>query len=57
MEFTIYWQSFADFINMGGKSFYVWGAFIVVVLAILIEIVYLKINAHKSIAFLRRKYL
>jgi heme exporter protein D len=33
----IYWNSFSDFLAMGGYGFYVWGSFGVTALIMLIE--------------------
>jgi heme exporter protein D len=36
-----YWKSFADFINMGDRGFYVWSSFGFVAALILIELILL----------------
>jgi heme exporter protein D len=37
-----YWSSFSDFLNMGGYALYVWGSYLVTVLALIIELVRLR---------------
>ena len=38
----MHWQTFSEFINMGGHGFYVWGAFLVSAVFIIGENIWLK---------------
>ena len=33
-----YWSSFSDFLHMGGYALFVWGSYLVTILALVIEI-------------------
>ena len=37
-----YWSSFSDFIQMGGYALFVWGSYLVTILALVIEIALLR---------------
>ena len=37
-----YWASFSDFLHMGGYGIFVWGSYIVTILALVIEIALLR---------------
>jgi len=51
----IHWNSFADFVAMGGYGFYVWGSFGVTTLIILIEPIVAVRNQKTLIARLKRQ--
>ena len=51
----IYWNSFSDFLHMGGYGFYVWGSFAVTVLIMAIEPIVAVRNQKSTIARLRRQ--
>ena len=51
----IHWNSFADFIAMGGYGFYVWGSFGVTVLIMAIEPIVAIRNQKTLIARLKRQ--
>ena len=51
----IYWNSFADFIAMGGYGFYVWGSFAVTALIMAIEPIVAARNQRTTVARLRRQ--
>lgn len=51
----IYWNSFSDFIAMGGYGFYVWGSFGVTVLIMTIEPIVATRNQKALIARLKRQ--
>jgi heme exporter protein D len=51
----IYWNSFADFIAMGGYGFYVWGSFGVTALVMLIEPIVVGRSRKTTIARLKRQ--
>ena len=51
----IYWNSFSDFIAMGGYGFYVWGSFGATVLIMAIEPIVVIRNRKNTIARLRRQ--
>ncbi len=38
----MYWSSFSDFIQMGGYALFVWGSYLVTILALVIEIALLR---------------
>ena len=38
----LYWSSFSDFIQMGGYALFVWGSYLVTILALAIEIALLR---------------
>lgn len=37
-----YWSSLSDFLNMGGYALFVWGSYLVTILALVIEIALLR---------------
>jgi heme exporter protein D len=37
-----YWSSFSDFLNMGGYALYVWGSYLVTILALIMELLRLR---------------
>ncbi len=37
-----YWSSFSDFLHMGGYALFVWGSYLVTILALVIEIAFLR---------------
>ncbi len=37
-----YWSSFSDFLHMGGYALFVWGSYLVTILALAIEIALLR---------------
>ncbi len=51
----IYWNSFADFLAMGGYGFYVWGSFGVTALIMLIEPIVVARNQKATITRLKRQ--
>ena len=51
----IYWNSFADFIAMGGYGFYVWGSFGVTALILAIEPIAVIRHRKTTIARLQRQ--
>ena len=51
----IYWNSFSDFIAMGGYGFYVWGSFGATVLIMAIEPIVVIRNRKNTIARLKRQ--
>ncbi|WP_374325299.1 heme exporter protein CcmD [Azonexus sp.] len=51
----IYWNSFADFIAMGGYGLYVWGSFGVTALVMLIEPIAVGRSRKTTIARLKRQ--
>lgn len=51
----IYWNSFADFIHMGGYGFYVWGSFGLTALIMAIEPIMVARNQKTTIARLKRQ--
>lgn len=51
----IYWNSFADFIAMGGYGFYVWGSFGVTALVMAIEPIVVGRSRKTTIARLKRQ--
>jgi heme exporter protein D len=51
----IHWNSFADFIAMGGYGVYVWGSFGVTVLIMIIEPIMVARNRRTTIARLKRQ--
>lgn len=51
----IHWNSFADFIAMGGYGFYVWGSFGLTALIMLIEPIVAVRNQKTLIARLKRQ--
>ncbi|PKO91485.1 MAG: heme exporter protein CcmD [Betaproteobacteria bacterium HGW-Betaproteobacteria-10] len=51
----IHWNSFADFVTMGGYGFYVWGSFGLTALIMLIEPIVAVRNQKALIARLKRQ--
>ena len=51
----IHWNSFSDFIAMGGYGFYVWGSFGLTVLIMAIEPIVVIRNRKTTIARLKRQ--
>ncbi len=51
----IYWNSFADFLYMGGYGVYVWGSFGVTALIMLVEPIVVARNRKTTIARLKRQ--
>lgn len=51
----IHWNSFADFIAMGGYGFYVWGSFGATALIMAIEPMLVARNRKNTIARLKRQ--
>jgi heme exporter protein D len=51
----IHWNSFSDFLAMGGYGFYVWGSFGATVLIMVIEPIVVARNRKNTIARLRRQ--
>ena len=51
----IHWNSFADFIAMGGYGVYVWGSFGVTALIMIIEPIMVARNRRTTIARLNRQ--
>ena len=51
----IHWNSFSDFLAMGGYGFYVWGSFGMTVLIMLIEPIAVARNRKITIARLKRQ--
>ena len=51
----IYWNSFSDFLAMGGYGFYVWGSFGVTALIMAIEPIVVIRNRKSTIARLKRQ--
>ncbi len=51
----IYWNSFADFIAMGGYGFYVWGSFGLTALIMAIEPIAVMRNRRTTLARLKRQ--
>ncbi|MGA9394805.1 MAG: heme exporter protein CcmD [Azonexus sp.] len=51
----IHWNSFSDFIAMGGYGFYVWGSFGVTALIMTIEPIMVARNRRITIARLKRQ--
>ena len=51
----IYWNSFADFIHMGGYGFYVWGSFGLTVLIMTVEPIMVTRHRKTTITRLKRQ--
>jgi len=51
----IYWNSFGDFIAMGGYGLYVWGSFGVTALIMIVEPILVARNRKSTIARLKRQ--
>ena len=52
----MYWHSLAEFLAMGNHGLYVWGSFIVMALAMLLEPLLLLGGRRKLIARLQRQF-
>ena len=50
----IYWNSFGDFLHMGGYGVYVWGSFGVTALIMLVEPIVVARNRKNTISRLNR---
>lgn len=53
----IYWNSFGDFLHMGGYGFYVWGSFGVTALIMIVEPIIVARNRKTTISRLKRQLL
>lgn len=51
----IYWNSFADFLAMGGYGLYVWGSFGVTALVMAVEPILVSRQHQRTISHLRRQ--
>ncbi|MCL2830615.1 MAG: heme exporter protein CcmD [Betaproteobacteria bacterium] len=51
----MYWNSFSDFLAMGGYAFYVWGSFLVTALVMTAEPLLLRRRRQQLIARLKRQ--
>ena len=51
----IYWNSFSDFLAMGGYGFYVWGSFGVTALAMTLEPIFVARQRKTTIVRLKRQ--
>jgi heme exporter protein D len=51
----IYWNSFSDFLAMGGYGFYVWGSFGVTALIMAVEPILVVRNRKSTITRLKRQ--
>ncbi len=51
----IYWNSFSDFLHMGGYGLYVWGSFGVTALVMIVEPIIVTRNRKITIARLKRQ--
>ena len=51
----IYWNSFSDFLHMGGYGLYVWGSFGVTALIMIVEPIVVARNRKTTIARLKRQ--
>jgi len=51
----IHWNSFGDFIAMGGYGLYVWGSFGVTALVMIVEPIVVARNRKSTIALLKRQ--
>ena len=47
---TIWWKSWADFWAMGGQSFFVWMSFGALLLAIVVELLLLRVRRGRALA-------
>lgn len=50
----MYWNSFADFIDMGGRGFFVWGSYGVSFALIALEVWLLRRNRRQSVRRLQQ---
>ncbi len=51
----IYWNSFGDFLHMGGYGLYVWGSFGVTALIMIVEPIAVARNRKTTISRLKRQ--
>ena len=51
----IYWNSFGDFLHMGGYGLYVWGSFGVTALIMIVEPIVVARNRKNTISRLKRQ--
>ncbi|MBU3698344.1 heme exporter protein CcmD [Dechloromonas sp.] len=51
----IYWNSFSDFLHMGGYGLYVWGSFGVTALIMIVEPIVVARNRKATISRLKRQ--
>ena len=51
----IYWNSFGDFLHMGGYGLYVWGSFGVTALIMFVEPIVVARNRKSTISRLKRQ--
>ena len=51
----IYWNSFSDFLHMGGYGLYVWGSFGVTALIMIVEPIVVARNRKNTICRLKRQ--
>ena len=51
----IHWNSFSDFLAMGGYGFYVWGSFGLTALIMIVEPIVVARNRKSTIARLKRQ--
>ena len=51
----MYWHSLSDFLAMGSHGFYVWGSFIVMAIAMILEPLLLVRSRKQLVARLRRQ--
>ncbi|MDR2165387.1 MAG: heme exporter protein CcmD [Zoogloeaceae bacterium] len=51
----MHWSSFSEFLAMGGKGFYVWGAFGVTALCLVLEPFFLARRRRATLARLARR--
>ena len=51
----IYWNSFSDFVYMGGYGLYVWGSFGVTALVMIVEPIVVARNRKNTISRLKRQ--
>ncbi|MBU3698184.1 heme exporter protein CcmD [Dechloromonas sp.] len=51
----IYWNSFSDFLHMGGYGLYVWGSFGVTALIMIVEPIVVARNRKNTISRLKRQ--
>jgi heme exporter protein D len=52
---VIYWNSFSDFLHMGGYGLYVWGSFGLTALIMTVEPIVVARNRKTTIARLKRQ--
>jgi len=51
----IYWNSFSDFLHMGGYGLYVWGSFGVTAVIMIVEPIVVARNRKNTISRLKRQ--